>query len=148
MSYATGEAQIMAIIADMPDFRAGNVSRADWKPLNSGNAPHYAILKPGSWSNEPSSLSAGAAITTWRTVIEVWRRWVDDAPTAAGLQELVGRLIDYLDRHPSLDGMALQGWVTGGSDMQQRWLREGGPMWAVWEVYIDWQEERFIDYDG
>lgn len=144
MSYSDGEAAILTLIQAMPEFDRRNATRADWKPLNSGASDHYAILKPGLWTNAPEALGGGSVLTTWRTIVEVWQRWVDDGPTAQALQTLVGRLIDKLDGYPSLDGAALFAWVAGGGEMQQRWLREGGPQWAVWEVYIDWQEERFV----
>ena len=53
-------------------------------------------------------------------------------------------VIEHLERYPSLDAAGLYAWISGGGEMQERWLKEGGPKWAVWEVYLDWQEERFI----
>ena len=145
MSYPDGEAAILTLIQAMPEFDRRNAARADWKPLNSGASDHYVILKPGAWLNAADSLGGESAVTTWRTIIEVWQRWVDDGPTAVALQVLAQKVIEHLERYPSLGGEGLLAWVAGGSEMQQRWLKEGGPMWAVWEVYIDWQEERFID---
>lgn len=144
MSYSDGEAAILALLQAMPQFDRRNTARGDWKPLNSGQSDHYAILKPGIWANAQEALGGGAAVTTWRTIIEVWQRWVDDGPTALALQALVAEVVDQLERYPALSGAALLAWVAGGGEMQQRWLKEGGPMWAVWEVYIDWQEERII----
>ena len=144
MSYPTGEAKILELVQGMAAFDRRNSARADWKPLNSGMSDHYVVLKPGGFSNMPETLGAGSSTTTWRTVVEVWQRWVDDAPTVAALEELTQGVIEHLERYPSLDGAALLAWVAGGGEMSQRWLKEGGPMWAVWEVFIDWQEERFV----
>ena len=145
MSYSDGEARILALIQGMAEFDRRNTARGDWKPLNSGASNRYAIVKPGMFSNASETLAAGSAVTTWRTIVEVWQRWVDDGPTVTALEGLVGRVVEHLERYPSLDGAALMAWVAGGGEMQQRWLKEGGPMWAVQEVYLDWQEERFID---
>lgn len=144
MSYPTGEGMVLTLLQGMDDFDRRNTARADWKPLNSGASDHYAVLKPGPFANVPETLGAGSAVTTWRTVVEVWQRWVDDGPTVEALEALVGAVIEHLEQYPSLNGAALTAQVTGGSEMQQRWLKEGGPMWAVQEVYVDWQEERFI----
>ena len=145
MSYSTGEAALLAIIQAMPQFARLNAVRADWKPLNSGASGHYAVLKPGIFANAPQTLGDGATATQWRTIVEIWQRWVDDGPTVIALEELVQDVIEQVERYPSLDGTALMAWVAGGGEMQQRWLKEGGPMWAVWEVYVDWQEERYPD---
>lgn len=144
MSYPTGEAAVLTLLQAMPEFDRRNAARADWKPLNSGASDHYAILKPGAFTNAQESIGGEAAVTTWRTIIEVWQRWVDDGPTAVALQGLTQKVIEHIERYPSLGGEGLLAWVAGGGEMQQRWTKEGGPMWAVWEVYIDWQEERFI----
>ncbi len=144
MSYPDGEAAILALLQSMPEFDRRNTARADWKPLNSGASDHYAILKAGAFVNAPESLGGGSSVTTWRTVVELWQRWVDDGPTAVALQTLAQATLEHLERYPSLAGEGLLAWVSGGGEMQQRWLKEGGPVWAVWEVYIDWQEERFI----
>ena len=144
MSYGSGEAAILELLRDMTAFDAANTSRADWKPLNSGASDHYAVLRPGEWYNSIEAIGHGAAVTTWRTVVEVWQRWLDDSPTALALQDLTTAVIEHIEAYPSLDGAVALAWVAGGGDMQERWLRSGGPAWAVWEVYIDWQEERFI----
>lgn len=144
MSYPDGEAQLLVLIQGMAEFDRRNTARGDWKPLNSGASDHYAIVKPGPFANVSETLGAGSAVTTWRTIVEVWQRWVDDGPTVTALEVLVGAVVEHLERYPSLDGATLMAQVAGGGEMQQRWLKEGGPMWAVQEVYIDWQEERFI----
>ena len=142
MSYVTGEAAVAALLEQATAFNRHNVSRGDWKPLNSGASDHYAVLRPGEFSNVADGLS-GEALTTYRTIIEVWQRWKDDAPTVAALSGYVAAVVDRLERYPSLDGACLMARVGGGGEMSRRWLTEGGPLWAVQEVYCDWQEERF-----
>ena len=145
MSYSDGEARVLILLQGMAEFDLHNTARGDWKPLNRGTSNRYAIVRPGPFTNAAESIGTGSAITTWRTTVEVWQRWVDDSPTVVALEELVSAVIGHLERYPSLNGVALVAQVTGGSEMQQRWVKEGGPQWAVQEVYIDWQEERFID---
>lgn len=144
MSYGTGEAALLALLARSTAFNRHNASRGDWKPLNSGASDHYAVLRPGAFTNAADGLS-GESLTTYRTVIEVWQRWKDDGPTVMALQGHVAAAIEHLERYPTLDGAALMAAVAGGSEFQRRWLTEdrSGPLWACQEVYIDWQEERF-----
>ncbi len=144
MSYGDGEALILARIRLMAQFDPQNSSRAKWGILNSGAAAQYAILRAAPFTNDYDGLGHGHVRTSWRTVVELWQRWVDDGPTAVALQTLAQATLEHLERYPSLAGEGLLAWVSGGGEMQQRWLKEGGPVWAVWEVYIDWQEERFI----
>lgn len=144
MSYVAGETQVVALLQAMPQFGRANVARADWKALNSGASDHYAIAKPGPWTNSADGLN-GEALTEYRTVIELWQRWVDDSPTVQALEALTQAVVEHLERYPSLAGASLMAGIAGGSEVQQRWLKEGGPLWAVQEVYLDWQEERFYD---
>ena len=144
MTYAAGEALVLALLRGMSEFDTANSSRQKWKVLNSGASDHYAIVRPGPFSNEPSGLGETAS-TDWRTVIEVWQRWLDDGETTIALQELVQAVIERFDDYPTLNdttGSVVMGYVSGGGEMQERWLTQNGPSWAVWEVYVDWKEER------
>ena len=144
MSYANGEALILGLLRGMDEFDALNSSRQRWKVLNSGASDHYAIVRPGPFSNEPAALGQTAS-TSWRTVIEVWQRWLDDGETTIALQELTQAVIEHFDGYPTLadtTGSVVMGYVSGGGEMQERWQTQNGPSWAVWEVYVDWQEER------
>ena len=113
MSYPAGEAVVLTLLQAMSEFDRRNTARGDWKPLNSGGSDHYAIIRPGPFANEATALG-GASVTAWRTIIEVWQRWVDDAPTVLALEGLVSAVIDHLERYPGLDGLALIAGVTGG----------------------------------
>lgn len=144
MSYSDGEQAILEQLREMRAFDRHNSSRGDWKPLNSGASACYAVLRAGEFTVESAALN-GASLIVWRTVIEVWQRWKDDAPTVMALEELVSDTIWHLERYATLGGEALMARVSGGSEMQQRWREQGGPAWAVQEVYLDWQEERFYD---
>ena len=145
MSYSTGEAIVLAILRNMERYNWQNTSRGDWKLLNSGVSETYAIIKPGFFSNAWESIGdGGLVLTTWRTIIEVWQRWVDDGPTITALEERVSEVIQKFDGYPTLDGTALIAFASGGGEMQQRWVKDGGPVWAVQEIYFDWQEEREI----
>ena len=142
MSYSDGEAAILELVRALPNFGRSNATRGDWKPLNSGASAAYIVLRPGPFTVIAETLN-GESLRQWRTVIEVWQRWKDDTPTVVALEEHVSDVISHMEQHATLDGAALMANVAGGSEMQNRWLNQGGPQWAVQEVYIDWQEERF-----
>jgi len=143
MSYSDGEAAVLELLRDMEQFDHRTVTRGDWKSLNSGAGNCYAIIRPGTFSNAPEAF--GSSITTWRTTIELWQRWVDDSPTVIALEYLTHAVIAHVERYPTLNGAALIAQVAGGGEVQQRWIKDGGPQWAAQEIYIDWQEERYID---
>lgn len=142
MSYGDGEAAILTLVRGVRGFNRANSSRGDWKPLNSGASASYVVLKPGAFSASADGL-AGESLILWRTVIEVWQRWQDDTATLLALEARVADVIGHMERYPTLDGVCLLAQVAGGSEMTRRWVEQGGPLWAVQEVYIDWQEERF-----
>lgn len=142
MSYSDGEGALLALLQAMPTFGRANASRGDWKPLNSGASDHYAILRPGEFSVVAEALG-GEVIVRWRTLIEIWQRWTDDTPTLLALEALVAAVIEHVERYPTLGGVSLMAQIAGGSELSRRRLEQGGPLWAVQEVYVDWQEERF-----
>lgn len=142
MSYATGEAAVLTLLQAMSAYNSDNATRADWRPLARGKAQHYAILRPGKWANEQMAMSANQR--TWRTVVECWRRYADDTRPVA-LQEDVAAVVAQLEKYPTLNGAVQDSMVSGGGDMQERELSNGS-LWAVWEVYVDWQEEQAVSY--
>lgn len=143
MNYPHGEALIATLLDGMTEFATGTVTRQKWAVLNSGRAAQYAVLRPGAFSlgADGLGLSAGAQ---WRTVVELWQRWLDDGATTVALQELTMKVIDRLQQYPTLGdttGRVVWAFVTGGGEMLERWVTDRGPSWAVWEVYVDWREE-------
>lgn len=142
MSYSTGEAAVLALVRALDGYDDENATRADWRPLSRGKAQHFAILRPGKWANEQLTVSGN--VRAWRTVVECWRRYADDTRPIA-LQEDVERVVAQIERYPTLNGAGLDSMVTGGGEMVERELANGS-LWAVWEVYVDWQEEHSVSY--
>lgn len=142
MSYATGEAAILTLLQALDAYDSENATRADWRPLTRGKAQHYVVLRPGKWSNEQVTVSSN--VRSWRTVIECWRRYADDTRPMT-LQDDVEAIVAQLERYPTLNGAVLDSIVSGGGDMLERELSNGS-LWAVWEVYVDWQEEHSVSY--
>ncbi len=84
MSYASGEAAVLSILRLHADYNDKNTSRGNWKILDSGAAAHYAVLRMGAATNEAHTTTS--AMTTWATEIMVYRRYIDDGPSAIALQ--------------------------------------------------------------
>lgn len=148
MSYATGEGLILKKLRLMPEFGASNSGRQGegWRLLSTGNSTYYAVLRPGAFTSDYDSLGRLHVVTQWRTVIELWLRWTNESMTTETLQTLMDSVIEHLEKHPFLDDdHRLEAMPSGGGEMQERQRETGGPLWAVWEVFIDWQEERDID---
>lgn len=147
MTYSDGEALILTRLRVMEQFDAGNSARAKWGILNSGAAAQYAILRPAPFENDYDSMDHAHVRTRWRTVIELWQRYVDDGTSAIALQELLQDTLEYLEGDPDFGGTegAVYGYPAGGGDMLEVWQRNGdGPSWLKWELYVDWYEERAI----
>lgn len=142
MSYSTGEAAILTLVQALGAYDSENATRQDWRPLARGKAQYYAVLRPGKWSNEQVTVSSNAR--SWRTVIECWRRYADDTRPMT-LQDDVEAIVAQLEKYPTLNGAVLDSIVSGGGDMLERELSNGS-LWAVWEVYCDWQEEHSVSY--
>lgn len=142
MSYAVGEAAILTLIQALSAYDSENATRADWRPLTRGKAQQYVVLRPGKWANEQLTMSSN--VRAWRTVVECWRRYADDTRPIA-LEDDVETVTAQLEKYPTLNGAVLDSIVSGGGDMVERELANGS-LWAVWEVYVDWQEEHSVSY--
>ena len=144
MGYPDGEAALLALIKAHAGYDGRNASRQDWKVLKSGASDHYAVLRPGPYTNADNGF--GLALRTWRTVIECWRPYRNDEKPQ-DLQTDVMVLIEYLETYPRINSTAgvYEANITGGGDMVEVTL-ENGSLWARWDIYYDWQEEKVISY--
>ena len=144
MGYATGEAAILTLIKALSDYDSDNTARQDWKPLHSGKAAVYAILRPGQWS--PERVSPTAYHDHWLTVIEVWRRYSDDTKPAL-LQTNVSDIVTQIRKYPTLNSAAgvQDSDITGGPEMVEITLANGS-LWAKWEINCEWTEETTVTY--
>lgn len=144
MGYETGEAAILTLIQILPDYDSTNTDRQDWKPLESGRAAYYAILRPGAWDSQPSSMTS--YMDSWTTVIECWRRYSDDNKPLL-LQSDVGTIVAHLRKYPTLNGASgvVRALVAGGENMEEVTL-ESGSLWARWNINVIWQEENQVTF--
>lgn len=144
MSYGTGEAALKTIIETASGFTSGNVARQDWRILNQGKSP-AAILRPGPWTVADMTMKSKAY--TWRCIIEVWVRYINDAVPVSGLQTYQSAINALIQKYPTMAGLTgvIEAAVVGGGEMQERTLSNDS-LWAVWEIYYDWQEEVSYTY--
>lgn len=144
MSYPVGEAAILTLLRTLSAYDSRNSSRQNWKILDSGTSDSYVILRPGSWNNEQSSMASN--MRTWRTVIEVWRPYRDDTKPAT-LQADVTTIIEHLEKYHTLNDASgvIEAAIVGGGEMLEV-TRANGSLWARWEVYCDWQEEKEVAF--
>jgi len=144
MSYATGEAAILTLIRALSAYDSSNSDRQDWKILQSGKSSYYAVLRPGPMENE--RISPTIFHKTWTTVVEIWRRYIDDDKPVA-LQGDVGTVITQLEKYRTLNnsGVVLA-WIEGMDDMQEVTLANGS-LWARWNINVRWIEETAVTYN-
>ena len=145
MSYATGEAAILTLIRALSGYDTNNTDRQDWSLLGKGKAAVYAILRPGPWTNQRATITS--SVRQWRTVIEVWRRYIDDSKPVA-LQSDVVTIVEQLEKYPTLNGASgvLRAEIVGGGNMEEIEIRTSKVLWAKWDIYCDWSEEKVITY--
>ena len=144
MSYASGEAAVLSILRLHADYNDRNTSRGNWKILDSGAAANYAVLRMGAATNEAHTTTS--AMTTWATEIMVYRRYIDDGPSAIALQGDVQTLVEHLEKYPTLQNAVTDAQVTTIGAMENIRMEAGGPMWLRTIVSLHWQEERDIIY--
>ncbi len=144
MSYASGEAAVLSILRLHADYNDKNTSRGNWKILDSGAAANYAVLRMGAATNEAHTTTS--AMTTWATEIMVYRRYIDDGPSAIALQGDVQTLVEHLEKYPTLQGAVTDAQVITIGAMENIRMDAGGPIWLRTIVSLQWQEERDIIY--
>jgi len=142
MTYPAGEALILTQLQSVTGFTSTNTARAKWGLLNSGKSDHYAIVKPGTF-NEDTENNFG-----WvnRTIIQVWQRYVDDGTTATNLEGYVNAVKQRFMLYRKLGGSVMDSRVIGGSEMQERWNKDGGLVWLSQDVIIEWKEQEIVTY--
>lgn len=147
MSYIDGEILVEAQVVQANGFNSGNVSRASWKLLNSGNNDHYAIIKRG----EGGRTWEGKSHTrNYRTIIEVWQRVKDDQDSYDALNEYADNIETQLDPYFQLAdtaGTIQDANLTGSSAVTEQWRNNAdGPAWLKIDLYLDWTEESYVAF--
>ena len=144
MSYASGEAAVLSILRLHADYNDRNTSRGNWKILDSGAAANYAVLRMAAAANEAHTTTS--AMTTWATEIMVYRRYIDDGPSAIALQGDAQTLVEHIEKYPTLQGAVTDAQVTTIGAMENIQMIANGPMWLRTIISLQWQEERDIIY--
>lgn len=143
MSYASGEALVLTQLQSVTGFGSANTARASWQLLNSGASDHYAIVKPGTFDEDVNENFA------WinRTVIQVWQFYQDDGTSSTNLQGYVAAVKDRFTKYRKLGSTAIMdSRVVGGSEMQERWSKDGALVWLSQDVIIEWREQEIVAY--
>ena len=120
-----------------------NITIAKWGILNSGNADHYAIIKPG--PTERPRISFRFRDNAYRTIIEVWQRFKNDGDTMTTLMDYVNTIAAQLDKYRKLadaTGTIRDAEVSGFGAITEQWRDNAdGPAWLMREIFVDWKEE-------
>jgi len=142
MSYATGEAAILALIQTCSGFDTTNTSQSKWKMLNSGRASGYVILRPGKFTVK--ALSMGIKEYTWVTMIQVWERYKNDGTAVASLISDIAAITATLEANRFLglgSSVILRSRILEGSDILEMWTKGSGPQWLRQDITLEWAEE-------
>lgn len=139
MAYSDIEALISTQIQNVTGYSSSNVTRANYKFLNKGNARTYAILRPGAFDRVQHGMG-GAYLTTWTTFCEVWVRYKDDGESMTELQSQVSGIISRFDawtKAGDTTGNVQDCFVRSGGEPEEMWTNRGdGPSWLRWTLTI------------
>jgi hypothetical protein len=150
MSYSAVEALALTQVRAVSGYNTTNTSRGKWGILNSGKSTdgRYAILKPGPFVTAQGAMAAN--VNTWRTIIQVWRRYKDDGDTLTNLEADVELLRVRFAQYRKLadtTNKISDASIVGGGEVQERWTKGGnGPAWLMQEIYLDTQEFDEVTY--
>jgi hypothetical protein len=142
--YSDGEALIAALIQAITGYSAANVTRGNWRVLNTGKAAKYAILKPGA-SGERKFESPTRVTETWSTIVQVWHAYGKDGETLLALEADVEAVLSKIDQYKRLNDTA--NYVQDATAVQvgealEMWTKGGGPQWLRQDITIEWQAKR------
>jgi hypothetical protein len=148
MSYVDGEKLVKTQVEAATGFSSSNVTRGNWKILNSGENDHYAILKAGeaviSWDAHSISNSR------YRTIIEVWQRVIDDQASYDAVLTYADNIRTRIEPYRKLADTAdtvLDANFAGRSAVTEQWRNNAdGPSWFKIELYLDWSEQTNVTF--
>lgn len=128
-------------------WTATNSARGKWKMLNSGTSDHYAVLRAGAGANDFMTLSA--SLRSYTTVIEVWQSYMDDGTSYTNMLAYMEGILDQFDASRKLGdttGAVQDARCTHWDEIEERWVRGGGPRWLKQNFYIEWKEENNVTF--
>ena len=144
MSYSAGEALLLTRVQACTGFSSTNTARAKWGLLDSGASDHYAILKAG--RTDITWITLKDYQVTYRTIVQVWQRYVDDGVTSTNLYGYVANLFAILS-YPHLAGGLVDSTIESISEVQERWKAgSDGPQWLMQEIEVSWVEQTEVSF--
>jgi hypothetical protein len=148
--YSDGEALIAALVQAISGYSASNVTRGNWRPLNTGKAAKYAILKPG--ASEDRKFDSPTRVTEhWTTIVQLWHAYGKDGETLLALEADVEAVLSKIDQYPRLNQAANVDYVMGSNAVRvgealEMWTKGGGPQWLRQDITIEWMGKRIRSY--
>lgn len=145
-NYGTGEELIKDLVQQAPGF-AGSVAQGSWRGLNTGRAAKYAIMttRPG----ERVFDTPGSVLERWETIVQIWKRYIDDGSTYTGLGEDVAAVIEMLDQYPHLgdtSGYVEESTAQIEGEVKEMWTRGRAPAWLRQDITVRWTGRKFITF--
>ena len=146
--YATGEAAIKTLVQAVTGFTSAQVSRGNWKVLNSGAAAVYAVLL--SRPDEPRTFTTPRTVLeSWITIVQVWQRYKDDGTTYTNLATAIENVLAKIDKYPHLgdtSGYVEESTPTVEGEVQEMWRKGGGPAWLRQDIAVRWTGRQTITF--
>jgi len=145
-NYPAAEALLLTQIRAATGFTAANATRGDWRWLNKEGIIAGAVIRPA-----PFELGYGEGMVEgrWRSIVEIWRKYVDDGTTLINLEtdvkNIVARLILYQHMGDTTNTVT-DAAVTSGAEVLRIPPPPVGPHWLMQELTIEWIEHAAVTY--
>jgi hypothetical protein len=148
MSYSAGEALWLTRLRALSQFNTSNSTRGKFGIRNSGKSDHYAILVPGPWDR--TYIGMNTRMDTFRTIIQLWQRYIDDGTTMTDLEALVDAVLAELDTYPRIGdttGNIIDAAIVEVRELQMILAEPGGgPAWLLVELVGEWHEQTAVTF--
>lgn len=148
MSESAGLTLLAVQIKALTSFDADNTSICKWGILNSGRNDHYVIIRPG-----PAAITGLTFATkdrTYRTIVEVWQRYIDDGSSVTDLlgycEQIVNRIDEYRKLADTTAALRDANVIEMGEVTEQWRNNADGPAWLKRDLIVEWHEEAEVDY--
>lgn len=147
MSYTTIEAGVQTLLRALSRFAEADVTRGDWRVLDSGGAP-CVVLYPGPFEAEEAG-DWGQKWHFWTVYADVFERYTDNGSSETAFEATRQDVMDTIHAYPTLNGVSgvTRALARRGGDLQYIYDRDGGgPYYVMQQITIEVVEK--VSYDG
>ena len=118
MSYETIEVGAASVLAKVPGFSPGRVSRGDFRIFSKGHRK-FILLMPGSIPRRMVVANTRRVSTVWIISVYLIFRFTSDInEIIADIKKTRSLVLDHMDKYPTLNRVenVVNAFITGGNE--------------------------------